>query len=1217
MLTPLQFQKYGENDDKEKKPTTIVSATTSIHVAPIACTSCQIRNVSCDRIKPTCRECIQHSLQCQYNYNENGMTTTTITATSSSNSTTTTAALLTESTIRDPNQLREIETRLKKMETQLTARTQSSSSTSIVPLQQVQKKQTNQHSSTIVKKKPTPRFGLEPVTGGLCIETEINEAHHFIKLLFSTIHVEKIQHIAHNVFSGRLSSSMDDDDTKTFSSLTITRNHHNNNNPLLADIKNKPLDVLLNDLLARNDDPVEQQWLNMIINTQHHRCMIFYQRVDSKYFANTDYLRQHPNDEQQRTRELLLAMALRAYIYHHEDELHQDIPFPVQTSMGPVYFQCALSLLEECYTTSHRTTIRALLHLFMYHVHDKPEDAFPYCDLAVRMTLDLNLHKKQQHDLYDYYQQHSEQQQQQHNEDNNNIINSNGYSNKQIQAEDDRRLWWAAYWCQLYTIVEYNRPTVIEDEEIEIPMPRKLSFENMDVGYCIDYCSLSIKLLRLRRSIAKALKSSDTTHALLYQVRDLETSLDEWYTDLPEHAKLPSSSSSSSQQQQQQQDTLSTELGLLLHAQYYSIKLQMYECFLNNATALSLVAVNNCAKAAAGITKMLVQYGSTMRMCSCVRIVPTLYRCVTMLKYNAKFKESDGIASNAVEHLRMLGSILRCHSFKYLQEISAVIGLIDKTLELYPSIKTSPKPIVPATKSSLQPQQPSPSSVQSNIETTENINYQHQQHKMDYHLTSTHNNASAVSNQQQQQQPYSFQSHHDTSISTVKQQSMNAMRHTLSTDTSSIQTQPTLPSSSITNMSHQSNTKKRQCNRQTITTNDLTNTPISSNKESFSTSSTSQMQQMAAPINGIGGFNMEQFSQEHRMNAYQQNIAPPPPSTTSSTSMGSQQYGQSFPISTLTSSISDNNNDTHMTSFPQQQQQTSSTTTTLQQSSSSTDQAWTTSIPMNPETLALLGITNTGTISFAPSQPQEHFNNNILSQQSSIPSLESNNNNNNINNTQMYDSQPCTHHQDHQQQQSCMKSTFSSDNNGSNNNNRSSPFSQGSIFHRAPAVSRPSFNHTHSNNDVLIEDPYLTKFPLITPPIIASSLYQQQQQQQQNYAIITELPPNLTTDDSTSNSGSNTTHFDTTSSSSHPSSSNNSITSSKSSSGNNNNNSNQRSTIQSPDSNNNYEFNTSFYQSIPFSSTSSDIDQLSFSSSSHHDQRRSPSNPPQQHYYFS
>ncbi|KAI7855379.1 hypothetical protein BDC45DRAFT_605030 [Circinella umbellata] len=1181
MLTPFQFQKHGENDDKEKKPTTIV---TSIHVAPIACTSCQIRNVPCDRNKPTCHECIQHSLQCQYIYNDNVITTTTTTSSSSSSSnSTTTAAILTESTIRDPIQLREIETRLKKMETQLTARTPSSSSTSIVPLQQVQKKIKNQHPSTIAKKKPTPRFGLEPVTGALCIETEINEAHHFIKLLFSTIDVEKIQHIAHNVFSGHLSSSVEDDHDALLS-LTTRRNHHDHNNPLLADIKNKPLDLLLNDLLARNEDAVEQQWLNMIIHTQHHRCMIFYQRVDSKYCANTDYLRHHPNDEQQRSRELLLAMALRAYIYHHEDELHQDISFPVQTSMGPVYFQCALSLLEECYTTSHRTTIRALLHLFMYHLHDKPEEAFPYCDLAVRMTLDLNLHKKQQHDLYGYYQQHSEQQH--HEDNNNNTINSNGYSNKQIQAEDDRRLWWAAYWCQLYTTVEYNRPTVVEDEEIEIPMPRKLSFENMDVGYCIDYCVLSIKLLRLRRSIATALKSSDTTHALLYQVRDLETSLDEWYTDLPDHAKLPSSSSSS--QQQQQHDTLSTELGLLLHAQYYSIKLQMYECFLNNATALSLVAVNNCAKAAAGITKMLVHYGSTMRMCSCVRIVPTLHRCVTMLRYNAKFKESDGIASDAIEHLRMLGSVLRCHSFKYIREISAVIGLIDKTLELYPSLKTSTRPTVSETNGSLQSQQPS-SSVQSNTEAIDNIN-----------------------NQQQQQ--YSSQFHHDTHISTVKQQSMNAMTHTLSTETSSVQTQSTITPSSITNMSHPSNTKKRQRNRQTIATHQTTNTPIASNNEPFSTSSTSQMQQMAAPINGIGGFNIEQFSQEHMMNAYQQSIAPPPPSTTTPISIESQQYGQSFPISTITPSISNNNNDTDMIPF-RQQQQTSTTTTTLQQSSSSTDQAWTTSIPMNPETLALLGITSTGHISSVPSQSQEHLNNSTLSQQSSIPSSESNNN------THRYDSRPYTHYQNHQQQQqqSFMKPTVSSDNNGSNsNNNRPSPFSQGSIFHRAPAVSRPTFNHTHSNNDVLIEDPYLTKFPIITPPIIASSLYQQQQEQQQNYATITELPPNLTTDDSTSNSGSNTTQFDTTSS--HHSSSNNSITSSRSSG--NNSSSNPRSTIQSPDSNNNYEFNTSFYQSIPFSSTSSDIDQLSFSSSSQQDQRRSPSNPPQQQqqqhqYYFS
>ena len=76
---------------------------------------------------------------------------------------------------------------------------------------------------TTTKKKPVPRFGLEPVTGALCIETEINEAHHFIKLLFSTINVEKIQHIAHNVFAGHLPNSMDDSSTGLPSSSSTSK----------------------------------------------------------------------------------------------------------------------------------------------------------------------------------------------------------------------------------------------------------------------------------------------------------------------------------------------------------------------------------------------------------------------------------------------------------------------------------------------------------------------------------------------------------------------------------------------------------------------------------------------------------------------------------------------------------------------------------------------------------------------------------------------------------------------------------------------------------------------------------------------------------------------------------------------------------------------------------------------------------------------------------
>ncbi|KAI8136777.1 hypothetical protein BJV82DRAFT_384597 [Fennellomyces sp. T-0311] len=531
---------------------------TSDPAAPIACTQCKKRKVHCDRVKPTCGECTNNTLLCRY-----------------------TLSLLSEP-MRDP--LREIETRLKKMETQL--RPKSSD------------KSTGMAGSTPSTSRRRPNFRLAEGDGGLCVETEITEAHHFIKLLFNTIDVTKIRYLAQGVFEAHLRSSAG-----------------------VAELPTEPPDVLLNQLLARNN-AVEQTWLDMVVSSQHHRCFI-----------------------------------IRAYVFHHEDELHQDTEYPVRTGMGPVYFQCAQVLLEDCYTVSHRTTIRALLHLFLYHFHGKTEEAFPYCDLALRMALDLGLHERRS-------------------------------THDPTQTEDDRRLWWAAYWCRLYTVVEYHRPITMQDDEIKVTMPQRLPEENLDIGYCIDYCTMSIKLLRIRRSIAGALKSADSTHALLYQIQDLEEALEQWHEQLPSHADLT----------QTWEDPLCTELGILLHAQYHSVRLQMYQCFLDNAAPLSLLAVLNCERAAAKVIDMLVQHGASMRMCACIRLVPTLHRCVAVLTCNAEFKDSSAIAIDAIERLRQLNIVLRTHSFKYLNETAAVTRLIDSILRTHPPKSTTkpPKPIAPA-----------------------------------------------------------------------------------------------------------------------------------------------------------------------------------------------------------------------------------------------------------------------------------------------------------------------------------------------------------------------------------------------------------------------------------------------------------------------------------------------------------------------------------------
>ncbi|KAI9494652.1 hypothetical protein BDB00DRAFT_871204 [Zychaea mexicana] len=1099
-----------------------------------------------------------------------------------------TTALLTEPS-RDSMPLSEIETKLKKLEKQLMARAAKSSSSSTTAVQQQRRpspplplhqelqrqQQQQQQQSTTTTTKSKPRFSLEPT--GLCIETGVTEVHHFIKLLFSTINIEKIRNRARNVFAAHSRSSMG-------AAAGVVAD----------DIYNKPPDVLLNELLARND-AVEQKWLEMIINSWHHRCTIVYQMVGTRYSPGTNYLQQFSGAE--RTRELLLAMSVRAYIYHHEDELHQDTEYHLQTAMGPVYLQCALALLEDCHTISHRTTIRALLHLFLYHFHDKAEEAFPYCDLALRMAQDLDLHKRRSQREHHYQQQHQQ-----------------NHLNDVMRAEDDRRLWWATYWCQLYTIVEYNRPTVLQDDEIEVAMPQKLPSENADVGYCIDYCIMSIKLLRLRRSIAAALKKSDTTNALLYQVRDLENGLEEWYRSLPKHAQLTPRSNATTTCDD---DPLRRELSLLLHAQYYSIKIQMYQCFLENSTALSLMAVRNSEQAAASVTNMLVQYGSAMRMCSCVRMVPTLHRCVAILASNAEFKESSAIALDAVERLRMLGSVLKSYSFRYVEEIAAVIRLIDSTLQLYPPNPTTkpPKTIAPAAIST--PQRPAnviPTEPHYNTPTSSSA-YSHA--AATGNITTTATAAADVS------QNCSSPPHQEfSSPLVVKQKPLDDSTPSLSVATFvrsqqyQPEHQPTMSTSAL---------GIRQKHQYYQSTPNMTEFDGDNGDVLVSLSSSSDMvyqkQQMATPT-GDGGSDKAGAEYEQMMNAYQQRIVP------STLSSGAVSFANNLGL-TATNPVISNAPEQIYTSAPSlkpmlsdtqvsppqssrshQQQSYQSPVRSMPQSQlqqqqqqhhSQSNRAWTSSVPINSETFALLDIADGGKLPLS-------LNNSIQPsiQQQSIPQQPTFASNNK--NTELYiarshlqtqtQPQPQQQQQQHQtsssprtdrtapfskgsifhrapapprtpkndsmsvqqhlhQQQSSI-STISSP-------SQTAPFIQGSIFHRVPSLPGPSKNNvnipqqqeqprssisstsyriepfsqgsifrrapppTRPSNNIL-DDSHLAKFPIAAPPTFHQPSLRLAQEQQ--YVTISELP-NLSTDDSSSSSNHSNMNIDSSSSTSY------------------------------------------------------------------------------------
>lgn len=521
---------------------------------------------------PTCGECINESLSCRYD-----------------------SATLAER-IRDPLHLRDIEGRLKKMETQL-ARAAGNKPTK--KQQQMDKRPQQQQQGTVACINRAPAFRFE--NGGLCIETDISEAHHFLKALFKSVDANQVEERVREVFGPIRSLNKSDHVGERYEAS----------------------EHLLDYLMA--DDPIGDSWVDMVISSRHKRCFIMYQMVGQETIScATANLRRLASKNCKQ--DLLFAMSLRAFVYQHENDSHQDSEYPIQTSRGYQYMECAKHLLEECYTTSSRTTIRALLYLFNFHMYQHPEEAFRYGDLAVRMAQDLDLHK---------------------GKDTN---------------EDDRRLWWAAYWCNLYAAVHFERPLLILDDDIQTEFPKKLPDEPLDVGYCIDYCIMSIKLLQIQKLMIDGFRTSYDSSMIFQKGKELEDHMNQWESILPPHASVNDDCI--------EKDTLCIELGIILNAKFQYAKIQLYQCLLDSPGPLGLIASHNCNKALQAVTGILVRNGDMLNMCTWKVIIPGLHHI--LVKWQ-KITQS----SNIEESLWKLREILKSRVFMYLKESQAIIELIE------------------------------------------------------------------------------------------------------------------------------------------------------------------------------------------------------------------------------------------------------------------------------------------------------------------------------------------------------------------------------------------------------------------------------------------------------------------------------------------------------------------------------------------------------------
>ncbi|SAM08010.1 hypothetical protein [Absidia glauca] len=586
----------------------------------------------------------------------------------------------------DPtSDMEDIERRLRKLETRLTSRMPDDANHFEQQLQRQRSVNDVSHPSfTYAADSNTsatnpdlpPQVSTVALTStGIDITTSIAEPHHFIKLLLSGINATDVQQRAEATYGRRtdmVGPAMD-----------------NPNNQ--QGISNLAID---------KEDPEELVWLDLVLTTRYPMCFLVYQMVEKDRLV--EWISHAYIDNlhgQVKLEHSLLAKSVRAFVCNHEkvSARHDsgggpsvgdggnpggnpgDIPLSrnINLNRGAFYFQQAEELLELCYMNSSRNNIRSLLHMYMYQVmipggHIK---SVQYSDLAIRMALALKL-----------------------NTEKGMLVN------EQLR-EDDRRLWWSTVWVHLWACVSFNRPLLVDPSDIMVPNsrpPSKRQDESSQAGYCIDLCVNSVKLILLSQSNRLRLAEKSTEVQLLRTLQDIEHHLDAWSLALPEFLQLrfltngtntnPQSDHMDDVGQHDHSNLQSSqvsrmEIALLLHGQWATAKMRVYECFCtNDASVLDLLVVRNRLHVAVEFTNYLAQVVEMVRPCFLMYILTETQSSLTTLITLAAYKHNTGVIQQvATRQLSILKALFQRYPFSDHSTCQQWVQRIDLTLQEYAS----------------------------------------------------------------------------------------------------------------------------------------------------------------------------------------------------------------------------------------------------------------------------------------------------------------------------------------------------------------------------------------------------------------------------------------------------------------------------------------------------------------------------------------------------
>ncbi|ORX55740.1 hypothetical protein DM01DRAFT_1304334 [Hesseltinella vesiculosa] len=390
----------------------------------------------------------------------------------------------------------------------------------------------------------------------------------------------------------------------------------------------------------------DQEALNHLVCHTYHNCFLSYQIADVPAFVQCYSNPQHSDYDP------LLANSIYAWTSKHACIYHGSCPDKNPAVMGETYFKHARQLLKKRFDISNHNTIHALINLYMYQLAcERSSLAYLYIGLAIRMAQDLKFHKKE------------------------------FMPADPVQREANKRLWWSAYWLDLCAALDSNRPTMVDDKDCDLEYPTRLPCEDDEAGYRIAFTVHSIKLMKVRKDIAKYLPSEQSGQSLLSAISRFENALTTWLQELPMDLRFFDEATEPFQPTGSFRDVAI----LLLHIHYQTTWIMLHKFFLpkkdHTATPVALLSLNICTKAANLITRMLSLYSQHLPMCQFADTLDGIFASVSIHQVNAIATEDQVAKIVAQRNLIHTSTLLRRSHLVYMDKVLAILDSIDAFLK--------------------------------------------------------------------------------------------------------------------------------------------------------------------------------------------------------------------------------------------------------------------------------------------------------------------------------------------------------------------------------------------------------------------------------------------------------------------------------------------------------------------------------------------------------